>query len=126
VTPADFEQASHHELAKLLFAALRSEDMDPLPHIKSTITEELQPLLDELLKPLGQKEPSESQLLDDLTRTLLSIRRLRVQMNIDQVRFMANDPDTQDTGLNYDDLFIQLTQTRSRLDKALALPFQFG
>ena len=126
ISAADFEQAEYHELVILLLAGMRSVDMDPLPHVRQSTSEALQPLLEQLLQPLAKKEPTEQQLLEDLALTLLSLRRLRIQMNLDQLRFMTDDPEVSQNRQEFDTMFMQLTQMRSLLDRALAKPFQFG
>jgi DNA primase len=126
ISAADFEQAEYHELAVLLLAGVRSVEMDPLPHVRQSTSEALQPLLEQLLQPMAKKEPTEQQLLEDLALTLLSLRRLRIQMNLDQLRFMTDDPEVSQNRQEFDTMFMQLTQMRSLLDRALAKPFQFG
>jgi len=120
----DFEQADHQALARLVLASLDQDDLDAINYIQEQVPEDLRPLLDALLKPLAKGEPNAERLLEDLGRSIMRLRLLRINEALNQLRHLqqetqeqpeANPPDYHELVLNY-------TRQRDRLDRALRQP----
>ncbi len=116
----ELEHAGAQTLAVLLLRALEQEDMDAPHFIRENVPEELQALYEELLAPLPQGEPNQDALAEDLFRTLIRLRSLRVEESLNQIRFMQEEAQQQgeSTPEAYQEMFIQFQHTRARLDQA--------
>jgi len=80
--------------------------------------------LEDLLKPLAKGEPNTERLLEDLCRSIMRLRHLRINENLNQLRHLQQE--LQEQGelkqSDYQDLVMQYTQLRDRLDRALRQP----
>ena len=101
--------------------------MEPHAHLKEKVPESLGDLQRELLVPSPQGEPNSAQRLEDLVRTVMKLRLLRVNEGIRQMRFMQEDLQQlgEVTLMPYQELLPQYIQARSRLESALSRPFRF-
>ena len=64
-------------------------------------------------------------LMEDLTRSLLKLRLVRISEGLQQLRFLQEEMQQESgaAGLNpYQEIIMQYAQTRSRLDQALGKP----
>ena len=123
----DFEQTDHRELARLIEQAINQDQMDALNFISSQVSGDLSSLLQELSLALPAGEPNPAKRLEDLIRTMILLRQLRINQGINQLRFMQEEAgrDQADTQLNpFHEMIRQYTQARARLDQALARPIQ--
>lgn len=123
----DFEQTDHRELARLIDQAINQDQMDAMNFISSQVSRDLSGLLQELSLALPAGEPNPAKRLEDLIRTMILLRQLRINQGINQLRFMQEEAgqDQADTQLNpFHEMIRQYTQARSRLDQALARPIQ--
>jgi predicted nucleic acid-binding Zn-ribbon protein len=81
-------------------------------------------LLENLLKPLAKGEPNTERLLEDLFRSIMRLRQLRINENLNQLRHLQQE--LQEQGelkqSDYQDLVMQYSQLRDRLDRALRQP----
>lgn len=127
IAPQDFENAEYQALAHFIFEALEQEQMEPQSYLAEHVPEALRDLQAELLAPLPRGEPNAAQRLDDLMRTLVKLRLLRVSDGINQMRFMQEDLQQQgeSTLTPYHELIPQYIQARSRLEAILSRPFHF-
>lgn len=127
IAPQDFENAEYQALAHFIFEALEQEQMEPQSYLAEHVPEPLRDLQAELLAPLPRGEPNAAQRLDDLMRTLVKLRLLRVSDGINQMRFMQEDLQQQgeSTLTPYHELIPQYIQARSRLEAILSRPFHF-
>ncbi len=123
----DFEHADHQALARLLLQSLEQEQVEPLVHLADHLSQPLQEIVAVLQAPLPYGEPKPNQLIEDLVRTLLKLRLLRIDEGIRQMRFMQEDLQNQaDTPLTpYQDLIAQYIQVRGRLEAAERRAYQF-
>ena len=122
LTIQDFEYAEHQVFARVVLQALEQEQSEPGTFLTENCPETLRELLDKMLSPMQPHEPNEKQRLEDLTRTLLLLRLLRVKEGIHQMRFMQEDmQELGEVSLSpYQELIPQYIQARSRLETALA------
>ncbi|MHB1119344.1 MAG: DNA primase [Bellilinea sp.] len=127
ITPQDFENAEYQALAHFILEALEQDQKEPQSHLAENVPETLRDIQTELLAPLPRGEPNASQILDDLMRTLVKLRLLRVDEGIRQMRFMQQELHEQgeSTMTPYHELIPQYIQARGRLEAALSRPFQF-
>lgn len=127
ISPQDFENAEYQALAHFIFEALEQEQMEPQSYLAEHVPAPLRDLEAELLAPLPRGEPNAAQRLDDLMRTLVKLRLLRVSDGINQMRFMQEDLQQQgeSTLTPYHELIPQYIQARSRLEAVLSRPFHF-
>ena len=126
-SPQDFESADYQLLARFVLEALEQDQLEPQTHLKQHVPEALSELQRELLAPMTQGEPNNTARLDDLLRTLMNLRLLRVNEGIRQMRFMQEDLQQQGevTLMPYQELLPQYIQARTRLESALSRPFRF-
>jgi DNA primase len=122
----DYEYADHQIIARLILESLEQDRIDGQLYIEQNLPESLQGLMEELRKPLSQGEPTEEHLNDDLLRTIVRLRQERISIGLEQIRFLKEDPDSQSEPRPdaYNELIVQYTQTRDRLDRAFHLPTQ--
>jgi len=78
------------------------------------------------LQPNDKDDPLSERLLEDLIRSVMKLRLIRVNESIKQLRFLVEEMEqTSDGSLNpYQDLMMQYTLIRGRLDLALGHPLQ--
>jgi hypothetical protein len=117
----DFELGPYQSLAQLIFEALEQEEMEPTAYLQQATPTALQALRDELLAPLPKGEPAQDKIVPELLRTLVTLRRLHISEGLQQLRFLQEELQTQQTmSLNpYQELVLQYAQARERLDQAL-------
>ncbi len=124
--PEDFEQADYQALARLVQQSLEQDGMDPHEFILEGVPESLKELGDELQSPMQFGEPNEEKLVEDLIRTVVQLREVRLNEGIEQLRMMQQD--LQEQGelqmTPYHQIMVQYVQTLNRLNLALAHPLQ--
>ena len=121
---SDFESAEHQLIAKLILQSLDQDDMEPGHYIQQNLPEVLQAMADELLTPLEKGEPTAEKLMEDLLRTVIRLRQIRITDTLNQLRFLQEEIQQQgDLSLGpYQESFAQYIQVRDRLDKASVRP----
>ncbi|MEA4909941.1 MAG: DNA primase [Chloroflexi bacterium] len=123
-TPQDFEHADHQVLVRLAQEALAQDEQEPNQYIQAGVPETLTDLFESLRSPIPFGEPNADRLIEDLIRTVLTLRYVRVNESVAQVSQMQEDLQSQGEAKlkPYYELFSQYMQTLSRLDKALRSP----
>jgi DNA primase len=118
----DFEWGEHQSLAALVLQSLVQDQMEPTAFLNQSCPPELRPLLEELQQPLKFGEPKANQTTEDVLRTFLMLRLIRVNENLLQLRFLQQDLQEQSPSAisPYLELIPDYLQARSRLEKALA------
>jgi hypothetical protein len=126
-SPQDFEHADHQALARLILQSLEQEHVEPLAYLAENLSQPLQEMAAHLQAPLPYGELKPNQLIEDLVRTLLKLRLLRINEGISQMRFLQEDLQNQaDTPLTpYQELISQYIQARARLEAAERRSYQF-
>lgn len=122
----ELERAEHQQLAELVEKSLNQELMDAPHYLKENISEHLEDLAQELMQPNDKDDPLSERLMEDLIRSVMKLRLIRVNESIKQMRFLVEEMEqTSDGSLNpYQDLMMQYTLIRGRLDQALGHPLQ--
>jgi len=126
-SPQDFENADYQALSAFILEALEQDQKEPEVHLHENVPESLEDLQRELLAPLPQGEPTDTQRLEDLLRTLMKLRLLRVNEGILQMRFLQEDlqEQSEENLKPYQEMLPKYIQVRSRLESALSRPFRF-
>jgi DNA primase len=120
----DLSDAEASALASLVLSALAQDQLDPPDYINKNLPDSLKDLLSTLVQP-DERKPSE-RALDDMLRTLIQLRLLRIREGVDQLRFLQQDAQ-QDTDFDlniYNEMVLHYTQDRSKLERALRTAFQ--
>lgn len=122
---ADFELSDHQQIARLLLESLAQDQFDPRQFMQEALPEPLEDTWQALTAEMPHGEPNAEKRFEDLMRTLMTLRLLRINQSIQQMRFLQEDLQDQEEAqeLNpYQDLIGQSIQARNRLEKALAKP----
>ncbi len=135
--PEDFEHADHQGLARLVRQSLEQDALDPLDFIQESMPETLRERGEELQAPMAYGEPNEEKLIEDLVRTVVQLRMVRLNEGIEQLRMLQQDlqeqqehqeqPPEEEESFHltpYYQILVQYAQTLGRLNLALAHPLQ--
>lgn len=116
----DFEHADHQVLARLILQSLEQEQLEPLAFLTSNLSQPMQEMVTFLQAPIPYGEPKPNQIIEDLVRTLLKLRLLRINEGIRQMRFMQEDLQDQAESVltPYQELISQYILVRGRLEAA--------
>jgi DNA primase len=123
-SPSDFDQYEHQLLAKLIGQALAQDGQEWHQYISENVPDTLQSFVEKLKAPMPLGEPNSDELIEDLVRTMLTLRLVRVSESIDQMRSMQEDLQEQgeQSMTPYHQIMVQYTQTLARLNRAFANP----
>jgi hypothetical protein len=89
--------------------------------VAARVPEMLQGLAKDLLTQTEKLDPLDDRLLEELFRNVVKMRRLVVEQNFNQLRFIQEDAQ-RDGDLRvtpYQELSVQYTRLRNSLDRAL-------
>ena len=89
--PEDFEQADHQLLARILIQSLEQDGMEASQYLVETMPETLQDTYRAYLEPFTEGEPTSQTGFELAFRTLLRLRKSRINENIEQIRFLSQD-----------------------------------
>ena len=122
----DFEYVDFQILARLIMQSLEQDRQEPQSYLNEHIPEELTPLVDDLQNDPRLENKNAQKLQEDLIRTLMKLRLLRVNDGIQQMRFLMEEmQEAGETGINpYQDNMLHYTLMRARLDLALGRVIQ--
>ena len=125
VSGDDFIQTDHAALFHLLGKSLAQDQQDPARFIQENAPENLSDLMQVLLQPPKGKL-REDRVLDDIIRTLIHLRQLRISEGISQLRYLQEEAQQSDgVDLNpYNEMILQYTKARSKLDIAFRSAFE--
>ena len=122
----DFENADYQVLARLVQKSLEQDKVDPRQYILGNSPASLQEVVEDLLSPMPSGEPTSEKLVEDLIRTVMRLRELQNTKGLNQLRFLYEELQEQGgEGIEgYQDMVLQYSQTKSRINKALDSSFQ--
>ncbi len=123
-TPGDFELSANAEIAAILLRANDQDEMDTAEFIATQTPPSLQTVA-AALKTAIPEGSSASKRLEDLIRTVFFLRQVRVNLEIDRLRFLQQEPGEEDGSGKPEDFNRQIAQAfqiRARLDAALSKP----
>jgi DNA primase len=122
LTSSDFEHSDLQEMFRLSLEALEQNSIEPLDYALHNLP---MPLIDrayELLVHSQELDPNQERVFEDLMRTILMLRRRKLQQSNEQMRFLQEN--AQEEGdlkaSEYQPVVLQNMQSLQRLDKALA------
>jgi DNA primase len=121
LTPEDFEYTDHQMFFRLIRQSLEQVEAEHHAFVAARVPETLEGLAKDLLAQTGTLDPVDDRLLEELFRNIIKIRRLVVEENINQLRFIMEEAQ-QEGDLRvqgYQQLAVQHSQLRNNLDRAL-------
>lgn len=119
-TANDFEDSQNNELAQLLLKSMRQDELDTLDYVKEHADDELVERLRELTDDFKFEEKDEEKLLNDLYRTFITLRQIRNNQVLNQLRFLQEDPELEKDDKALLNMILSSTVARGKLDQALA------
>lgn len=122
---ADFELSSFQQIARLLLQAMAQDQLDARQYMQENLPETLEDTWQALNADMTYGEPTSEKRFEDLVRTIMDLRLLKIKQSIQQMRFLQEDLQNQEENFDlnpYQELIGQSIQARSRLEKALAKP----
>ena len=129
--PQEFVQSDYQTLARLVQQSLDQDQLEPRQYLIEAIPESLSALVQELQAPLVHGEPKPQQLTEDLVRTVMRLRQVRITEEMNQLRYLQEElqqeeaqQESADLFGPYQELVIQYTQNLARINRALAQPMQ--
>lgn len=120
---SDFDSSDHQIIADAFFKGLAQDEHETLHFVQKNIPDSLSERLSQLSGAGIIAETNEEKLFEDLLRTLVNMRHIRVASSLNQIKFILDDPEVSETGKN--DLHkevIKYTIAISKLERALAKP----
>jgi DNA primase len=117
----DFQSTEHQEIVRLILKSLEQERAEPVHDVLANLPLSLMDRADDLLAATEKTDPHDSKVLEDLLRTILDLRRRRLNESINQVRHLMEE--AKESGdikaAEYIKIVSQHTRTMERLDRAL-------
>ncbi len=121
LAPEDFEYTDHQLFFRVVRQSLEQVEADHHAFVTARIPEDLLGLAKDLLAHTEKLDPVDDRLLEELFRNVVKMRRLVVEENFNQLRFIMEDAQ-QEGDLrvkNYQELAMQYSRLRHHLDRAL-------
>jgi DNA primase len=117
----DFEYADYQILARLMIQSIEQDRFEPSMYLNEHLPEELVGFVEEMKNDPRLENANAQRLQEDLIRSLMKLRLVRVNEGLQQMRFLMEEmQEAGETGINpYQDNMMHYTQMRSRLDIAL-------
>ncbi|MBI9042993.1 MAG: DNA primase [Anaerolineaceae bacterium] len=122
----DFENQDNQILFRILKKSLEQADLEPTQYIIENIPEDLQNFVATLSQNTEKKKIGVERLLDELVRTMIRLRIVRVNAGLEQLRnFQEGLGDMGDSGpVSYQEIVIQYTQALFHLNQAKNKPIK--
>ncbi|HSM25290.1 MAG TPA: hypothetical protein VK856_10540, partial [Anaerolineaceae bacterium] len=117
----DFEHSDFQILARIIIQSLEQDRLEPLEYLQQNLPEELVSQVDEMRNDPRYEKAIDQKLQEDLFRSLIKLRLIRVHSGLQQMRFLMEEmQEAGETGLNpYQDNMLHYALLRARLDVAL-------
>lgn len=121
LAPEDFEYTDHQLFFRIIRQSLEQVEAEHHAFVAARVPEMLQGLAKELLAQTEKLDPLDDRLLEELFRNVVKMRRLVVEQNFNQLRFIMED--AQHEGdlrvISYQELALQYSRLRNTLDRAM-------
>ena len=124
---SDFEQADLQILVRYLIQSLEQGQLEPEDYLDQNVPEDLNTVFTTLKTESREITTQlEQKLQEDLIRSVMKLRLVKVNEGMQQMRFLLEEMQEQnETGINpYQDLILNYTLLRGRLDQAIGRPIQ--
>ncbi|MBI3173542.1 MAG: DNA primase [Chloroflexi bacterium] len=121
LSPEDFEYTDHQLFFRVIRQSLEQVEADHHAYVTARIPEDLLGLAKDLLSQTEKLDPVDDRLLEELFRSVIKMRRLIVEANFNQLRFIMEDAQ-QEGDLrvkSYQEQALQYSRLRNNLDRAL-------
>jgi DNA primase len=117
----DFEYTDHQMLFRLIRQSVEQDEADHHQFVAGHVPEGLGGLTKDLLSQTEKLERVDERLLEELFRAVIKMRRLVVEENINQLRFIMEEAQHEGDSKvkNYQELAVQHNRLRNNLDRAL-------
>jgi len=121
LTQEDFKHSDHRSIFRLLQESVDQDIAEPLDFIMGHLNLEMMNIADEVLAMTAKLDPNDDRVFEDLLRGILDIRRRSLYQDMDYLRFLQEEAQTEgDLRANqYRQMVLQYTRTKKLLDKAL-------
>lgn len=118
----DFENAEHQQIMSLFLQALAQDELDTLTYMQQKLPVELQGQLTHLLQQNHfEDEKNEDKILEDLIRSIMNLRLIRVNEALNQLRYLQQEePENISEKQAWMSKTMEYTLLRGKLDQALA------
>ena len=116
----DFEYTDHQVLLALIRESLEQDEQDPYPYVSERLPDALRDMASELMKQTEKLDPVEERLLEELERNIIKLRRLGLNENLNQLRFLLEEAQQQGDlkATSYQEQVLQHTRLLRDLDYA--------
>lgn len=119
----DFDSSDHQIIAEALFKGLGQDEHETIHFVQDNTPESLAERLTQLSGPGMITEKNEDKLFEDLVRSLINLRLIRINTLLNQIRFIQSDEETAELDkTDLHSLTLKYTIARGKLDMALAKP----
>jgi DNA primase len=120
----DFDAADHQLLIRLIQQSLEQDQLDPMAFVQDNIPDAMAGYLQELISPFVQGEPTSEQLIEDLIRSTMRLRYMKVKEWNNQLQFLQVELQEQgDSRLTvYSNTQLQYAKILSSIDVAMRGP----
>jgi DNA primase len=119
----DFDSSDHQIIADALFKGLSQDEHETIHFVQENIPESLAERLTQLSGVGIITEKNEDKLFEDLVRSLINLRLIRINALLNQIRFIQSDEETAELDkTDLHSLTLNYTIARGKLDMALAKP----
>ncbi|PKN99649.1 MAG: DNA primase [Chloroflexi bacterium HGW-Chloroflexi-4] len=121
----DFDSSDHQIIADALFKGLAQDEQETIHFVQECIPGSLSERLTQLSGPGMITEKNEDKLFEDLVRSLINLRLIRINALLNQIRFIQSDEESAELDkTDLHSLTLKYTIARGKLDMALAKPVE--
>ncbi len=128
VAQNDFQLSQHQDVFALVEEAIKQDTHDPEVYLRERLAEDMAALLEPQPTPgPADEKVDEKRELEDILRTILLMRLNAVNTQVQEFRFLQDQPDVEvdpEDRKTFQSNLVQLIKLRGVLDKALATPLQ--
>ncbi len=118
---SDFDESEHQLIVETFLRGLAQDEMETLRFIKKNLPESLQDRLTQISNPALINQTNEEKLFEDLFRTVINLRLVRINNTLNQIRFIQADEGAAELDkTDLHNLTLEYTIARGKLDQAFA------
>lgn len=119
----DFQNSAHKAVFRLLVDSLAQDEAEPLHYVLNGLSENLMDTAESLLEASTDLDITDERIMEELRRTIVSMRRRELNQRIEQIRFLMEDE--QDKGdlraSGFHKTMVEYTRLLSLLDRAVTV-----
>ncbi len=120
LSPEDFEYTDHQMLLRVVRQSLEQVEADHHPFVVMHLPESLEELVHQLQAVAEGPEPLDDRLLEELQRSIIKLRKSRLNESLNQLRFLQEEAQQQGDlrAASYQELVLSHTKLLRDLDQA--------